>query len=416
MPRQDPICFRLGALLRVLALGLVSGALVSCAGVIPKDGPTGTEVRENAEIRLEDAGRLSYAFIKLSPLVLASIQTERQSPVIFSGMSRTAGVADVKIGASDVLSVSIFEASSGGLFIPAESGARPGNFVQIPAQEIDRQGNINVPYTGPIRAVGRTPREVEQEIVERLKNRAIEPQAVVTIGERTSNGVSVLGDVFTPVLIPLRPGGIRLLAAIARAGGSRYQPHDTVVHLQRRGRTEQALLSEILRDPKHNIQLAPDDVVYALAQPRTFLVFGATPTLTSVSVGAIVQSGRRFPFDSDNLTLAEGLAKAGGLIPERADSRSVFLFRYMPRELLRSAGVDVSRFAASDVPTVVTVDLSDAEGYLLANQFFMKHKDIIFVSEAPSVDLAKVLSVVDSVTTTTRGVVGAISDIKDLRN
>ena len=403
---------------RVTVSALCGACLVSvvaCTGVVPKDGPTGVEVRENAEIRIEDSGRLSYAFIKLSPLVVSTIQTERQPPIVFSGISRLAAAADVRIGRSDVISVSLFEAGAGGLFIPPDAGARPGNFVQIPPQEIDREGYINVPYTGPIRATGRTPREIEEEIVARLKNRAIEPQAMVSVGERTSDGVSVLGDVNAPTLIPLRPGGIRLLAAIARAGGSRYQPHDTVVHLQRRGRTEQALLSEILRDPSQNIQLAADDVVYALAQPRTFLAFGATPTLTSVSTGAIVQSGRKLPFDSDNMTLAEGLAKAGGLLSERADPKSVFLFRYMPRKLLERAGVDVSRFVGLQVPTVVTVDLSDAEGYLLAHQFYMKHKDIIFVSEAPAIDLAKFLSVIDTVATTTQGVIGTVRGAQDLK-
>ncbi len=51
----------------------------------------------------------------------------------------------------------------------------------------------------------------------------------------------------------------------------------------------------------------------------------------------------------------EGIAKAGGLISERADPKSVFLFRYMPREMLKEAGV------VPEVPTVITVDLSDAE-------------------------------------------------------
>ena len=79
----------------------------------------------------------------------------------------------------DVVSVTIFEAAAGGLFIPAEASVRPGNFVTLPNQEVDNNGNISVPYAGNIRAKGRTPVEVQQAIVDALKNRAIEPQAVV---------------------------------------------------------------------------------------------------------------------------------------------------------------------------------------------------------------------------------------------
>jgi len=75
--------------------------------------------------------------------------------------------------------VTIFEAAAGGLFIPIEAGVRPGNFITLPNQNVDSKGNIAVPYAGAIRASGRTPADVQQSIVDALKNRAIEPQAVV---------------------------------------------------------------------------------------------------------------------------------------------------------------------------------------------------------------------------------------------
>jgi hypothetical protein len=62
--------------------------------------------------------------------------------------------------------VTIFEASSGGLFIPAEAGVRPGNFITLPNQAVDHDGNISVPYAGTIRAKGRTPTEVQKALVE----------------------------------------------------------------------------------------------------------------------------------------------------------------------------------------------------------------------------------------------------------
>ena len=91
--------------------------------------------------------------------------------------------------------MTIFEAAAGGLFIPAEAGVRPGNFVTIPNQAVDNNGNISVPYAGNIQARGRTPVEIQQAIVDALRSRAIEPQAVVSLVDQRASLISVLGDV-----------------------------------------------------------------------------------------------------------------------------------------------------------------------------------------------------------------------------
>jgi hypothetical protein len=75
----------------------------------------------------------------------------------------------ITLGIGDVVSVTIFEAEPGGLFIPSEPGARPGNFVTLPNQVVDTNGNITVPYAGTIRALGRTPAEVQEAINEALR-------------------------------------------------------------------------------------------------------------------------------------------------------------------------------------------------------------------------------------------------------
>ncbi len=74
----------------------------------------------------------------------------------------------ITLGIGDVVSITIFEAEPGGLFIPTEPGARPGNFVTLPNQVVDTNGNITVPYAGTIRAVGRTPAEVQEAVNEAL--------------------------------------------------------------------------------------------------------------------------------------------------------------------------------------------------------------------------------------------------------
>jgi polysaccharide export outer membrane protein len=203
---------------------------------------------------------------------------------------------------------------------------------------------------------------------------------------------------------------LKLLAVLARAGGTRFPNYESLITLQRRGRVEHALLSTVVKDPRENIQLLPGDDVYVSREPRAFLAMGATPT--PGAIGGL--NNRRFPFEADNLTLAEAIAKAGGLDSTRSDPRSVFLLRLVPRKTLLRIGVDVTPYPHAVVPTVFTVDLKGAEGFFIANNFFMRHRDIIFISDHPTVDLTKFLAVIGAITGTARDAVGLVSDIKAL--
>lgn len=97
--------------------------------------------------------------------------------------------------------------AAGGLFIPNDAGSRPGNFISLPNQTVDREGNISVPYAGKIRATGRNVEDVQSEIEERLANRAIEPQVLITKISSRSAQASVLGDVKEPTKVQLSGSG-----------------------------------------------------------------------------------------------------------------------------------------------------------------------------------------------------------------
>ena len=79
--------------------------------------------------------------------------------------------------------------------IPSEAGVRPGNFVTLPNQPIDTKGFISVPYAGRVPAAGKTPLQVEQEIVDQIKNRAIDPQVVVSLVTQNTSLITVIGEV-----------------------------------------------------------------------------------------------------------------------------------------------------------------------------------------------------------------------------
>ena len=89
------------------------------------------------------------------------------------------------------------------------------------------------------------------------------------------------------------------------------------------------------------------------------------------------------------MTLAEGVATAGGLLDLQADPGSVFLYRREPRELAEKLGVDCSKMDGPTVPVVYSVSFVDPAGYFVATQMQMHNKDIIFAANAQSLEVTK---------------------------
>lgn len=393
---RRPISGPVRVLFACSALVALGQVLTGCAGFTPQDMPNNLSVRSNAQISAVTDDRVGYALVSLNPTVLNATNTVTAAPVgSLSALGNGGKSGDVTIGVGDIVTVTVFEAAAGGLFIPREAGTRSGNFVEIPRQQVDQSGSINVPYAGTIKVAGQTARAVSNIIRDRIKDRAIDPQAVVSVAEQRGNQISVLGDVGAPLRFAIDPGGIRVLGAIARAGGPKSPAYETVVSVKRNGRVVKQMMSDLIKNPQSDVFLAPGDVVYLSREPRFFLVLGSTPSPGSIGGS----NNRRFTFENDRMTLAEALAKAGGLDGTRADSKSVFVLRAESRSMLEKAGVDTSTLAGARVPTVYAVDFSKADGIFLADSFYIRERDVIFVSEAPSQEIIKLLNVVSPVTT-----------------
>jgi polysaccharide export outer membrane protein len=397
MPQQD-IAIRLRAC-RIstsgrLATALALLALSGCTGFVPSSGPRIGGVMDGAAVRTGDPGpaehpKLFYSVVTLDPANVDFLSKQQ----IGTGFSRgltSVRQTNVRIGVGDIIGATIFEAQGGGLFLPADPSARQGNFVQLPSQQINSDGNFTVPFGGEIHAVGLTPDELERAIASRIAGRALEPQVIVTVQDRRSNEVTVTGDVNTSVRFGIDPGGSRLLGAIARAGGPRFPTYESVVTLQRGDTSEHALLADILDEPRQNIELEQNDSVVVTHEPRYFLALGAVGQ--SASVGT--QLNNRFPFADRHLSMADAIARAGGLSDSQANPKAVFLFRFEHAATLRELGVNVPPGSLPDVPTVYRADFTNASSLFLANEFQMRPNDMLFVSDAPLTDYQKFLSII----------------------
>lgn len=393
---------------RILAIAAVGISLTGCANVIPLDAPDAVATHTNAALVTEPSAPLAYALMPVNPAVMQATNAFTDSSGLIFSHLPGGNYRDVTIGVGDIVTVTVYEAQAGGLFIPREAGVRPGNFVDIPRQQVDQSGNINIPYAGSIKVAGLTPRAVSNIVRERLKDRAIDPQAVVSVAEQRGNQISVLGEVNSPQRFPVDPGGIRLMGAIARAGGPKYPSYESTVTIKREGRTYSESMSSVVHHPNEDVLLAPGDVVFLTRIPRVYMAFGSTPSPGSIGG----TNNRRFTFENDNMSLAEALAKAGGLDGARADSKSIYVYRFEPKPLLERIGIDVSQFPTKTVPAVYKFDMSKPDGWFQADTFRMRDHDVISVAESPSTEFIKLMNPLDAASTNASNISSVVVNSK----
>jgi polysaccharide export outer membrane protein len=390
--------------LRSSILAILVAALLPACSLLPGTGPTSDAVHGNATAGVRSTAPLPYALVDISADTIGFLS--QPNLITFKGQFPDKRPKPTQVvGVGDVLNISIFEAAPGGLFTPGQSaGARPGNFVDLPAQAVDQKGSIYVPYAGEIPAAARTIPEIQQAVVARLRNRAIEPQVVISLNQQHASVVSVLGDVNTPGVLALNSVGERLMALLARAGGPKFQAVESYVTLQRDGKRVKVLLSRVVHDPRENIFIRPNDVIFVTREAPTFTALGALNQ-------NVFGFNSEIPFDVETLTLAQAMGKAGGLNDQQSDPSEIYIYRYEDRPFLEKLGVDLTRFTYDRIPTIYRLNLRDPSGMLLAAGFQMRSKDVMYVANAKVVDYYKLLLLINNTTSTVRNVNTGVHEV-----
>ncbi|MDH5537979.1 MAG: polysaccharide export protein, partial [Rhizobacter sp.] len=249
-------------------------------------------------------------------------------------------------------------------------------------QMVSLEGSIDIPFAGTIVVVGMSPQQIGAEIAQRLVGRANRPQVLVRVTRNATANATVVGEVAQSVRMPLTAKGERLLDAIASAGGVRHPVDKLTVQITRGDLVLSLPLDQVIRSPRENVPLAPGDVVTVHFQPLSFTALGATGRNAEIA------------FEAQGISLAQALARAGGVQDARSDARGVFVFRFED-----ALGVtDEQRRAGpttpdGKVPVVYRVDLTDPASFLVAQSFPMRNRDVVYVANAPSAELQKFLNI-----------------------
>jgi polysaccharide biosynthesis/export protein len=374
-------------------LALCMLLMAGCTAVMPTIGPS----RRAIEQSTADQVLPSIKVVDVTQDVTRRLLAQHASP-LFSEVLDSPPIRLRPVGPGDMLQVTIWEASPATLFGAAALTSTssttgttgspgfttPNPATTLPVQPVDEEGNIGVPFAGRVPAAGRTLPEIAAAIKERLTGKANQPEVLVLVSQNLSSQVTVVGEVTTSTRMPLTAARERLLDALASAAGPRQPISKTSIQITRGSHVYALPLETIIEDPRQNIRLEPGDVITALFQPFSFTALGATGKNDEIT------------FETQGISLAQALARSGGMLDQRSNPRGVFVFRLEPAG--DAAQTQPSGLTTIDgrVPVVYRLDLSDPRSLFLMQSFPIADKDVLYVSNAPVAELQKFLNLLFS--------------------
>lgn len=353
--------------------------LLTGCSILPGTGPHTKSITETIENSKADASTVDaeYTTVRLNSKIVDVIGPPiiQTMPKIFAGVNQIDNAYKINVGSS--LIVTIWDSSEMGSLSSAKISGVPISVT------VESNGKVFVPFVGDLQVLDKTTTQVREEIVSALKGNAIDPQVQVVIAEHSGYSLSVLGDVNQQINIIVPPSGLRLLDAIALAGGAKAPSYESEIVLVRENNTMNLRMGDAIYTPANNISLMPMDTVQVLHKPKSYAALGAVD----------IQSKQHF--DQEQLFLSDALAQVGGLNDNLADSSGVFLFRFETEERLNQIGAHIpNNVFKSGLATIYIIDFKEPGALFLANSFAMHDKDILYVSNASGSDFKKFVDII----------------------
>jgi polysaccharide biosynthesis/export protein len=248
---------------------------------------------------------MKYPFIgsKLAPSIGVACTRAVVVMLLAVGAPRADAQTDYRIGAQDVLNVTVFgEADLSGKYT------------------VEQDGTFTFPLVGRVKAGGITLREFEQVLKKQLADGFLKnPQVSIAIETYRSQRILVMGEVRSPGEY-LLTSDMTLLAALARAGGtSPAASREAVIVRSRRVPTAasgEGGEAEVIRIDLAELQAGNTALNITLQDGDTLNV----PKAQSVFVTGQVKVPGAYAVDAGT-TVLQVLSLAGGLSDRGADNR-----------------------------------------------------------------------------------------------
>ncbi len=380
--------------------GCLFGLAVASCSSLPSAAPTTAQL-----VRTQDENWEVYV-VKVTSLVTKAL-AQYKGPSFPQAFRLAKYTPSVALKPGDTIGITVYETAGSTLFqgtVPALMTGTPGmpapQSSTLPLQLVESDGRVMIPYVGRMLVAGKTPSQAAALIQDGLSSQTVRPQVVVSLVGNTANTVSVGGEVNRAGLMPLSLRGEKLLDVVAWGGGPKFPAVQVDLRLMRGQQVVSVPLQQVMANPADNVVAQPNDNIVLVRNPKTFLVMGTS------------QKVNQYPFETETVTLAEAIARAGGGTDATSNLAGVYLFRYEPGNFARtlltadSQAVDSSyvksRIGAldggADAPVIYRLDLTQADGYFFAQQVQLRDKDVVLITTADSTQFLKMMQVLRAIT------------------
>lgn len=349
-----------------LALLLCGTVLASCAS--PGSGPSAGAIERS--MRVPSTGEA--AIVDLTSYNLPNAPSGRD------GLARLGSQRfdNSRLRPGDTVTIRIFDTGEEGLLSSASATS-----LDLGQFRIDDAGFVDIPYAGRLRAAGSTPGALQTTIANGLRGSSISPEASVFVSEAGGSGFTVSGSVNGAGRFELTSQGERVLDAVAMAGGPSSPAGETLVTLVRGPERASVTMDRLLVDQTQNVFVQPGDQIFLGRDATSFTSFGA------------FASPGEFNFQPGELTLAQAVARSGGLLDDRANAARVYLMRSEPASVARALGVLPSNDpTVGMVPVIYRANMKQPSALFAMQSFQMQKGDILYVPNSAGANIRQALN------------------------
>lgn len=324
----------------------------------------------------EEPDTSDYTLVKITPKLVNDMNKERKvyekkelGAGIFSDSSNIP--APYKLGPQDTLRIFVWGNPD---LTPVTTTVAAGGAASMPAgRTINDKGELYFPFVGLIQAAGLTIPQFRESLTQKLSKYIKDPQVDVDVAAFRSQKVFLSGEVRQPGIVPVSDQPLRITDAIGLAGGLTPEADLYNAVLTRNKVSVNINLDRIYYggETSANILLQNGDVLgIPDRQVRKVFVLG------EVGNAAGINQARSYVMRRGRMTLAEVLSDAGGLNPYSSAAGKVYLMRA----------------DQNGEPLIYQLDARDPASLILAEQFTVRPRDVVFVAPTDLTELGRVIA------------------------
>jgi polysaccharide biosynthesis/export protein len=272
------------------------------------------------------------------------------------------------VGAGDVLQIVVWDhpefaaaLGTGANQAPSKPSDPASGFV------IDQNGNLHFPYAGTLAVAGLRTDQIQERLTSALSKYLVKPQVTVRMASYRSREVYVDGEVRTPGAFSITDVPLNFYDAVARAGGFSDSANQSEVTLVRGGVSHRIDLPQMLAQGVNPSKL--------YLKAGDLLRVGSRDESGVYVMGEVNKPGSAVPRRDGRPSLADALSQAGSINSNTADTAQMFVIR-----------------SNQGQPEVYHLDSRSPVAMLVAKDFDLQSKDIVYVDGNGLVRFNRVLS------------------------